>query len=270
MKLWHNLYKDCIVIDADIKNKEELLNLAAETAAKAEPLRDIDEKKILASLMNREKLSSTGLSDGIAIPHCSFTELTEFVIGVIITRDPIDFGALDQKPSQIFIFLIGPTDNRNKHIRLLASISKAVKEPGVRKELLDSTSADQVMGVFQRHVSFTDTQVSGQGKSQITVYIQKEEFFDELLEAVSSEADGAVAVIETENANEYLYHMPLFAGFWSERRNNFSRILIAVVDREAANSVLRRIGTIAPDLEKNRGIMVTVQDLSFALGSLDF
>jgi hypothetical protein len=64
--------------------------------------------------------------------------------------------------------------------------------------------------------------------------------------------------------------MPLFAGFWSDRKNNFSRILIAVIDREAVNSVLRRIGTITPDLEHNSGVMVTVQDLAFALGSLDF
>jgi PTS system nitrogen regulatory IIA component len=270
MNLWHNLYKQCIVTQAEVKDKKELLKLAAQLAAEAEPLASQDEKTIYKALTDREKLSSTGLSDGIAIPHCSFDNLTDFVIGVITTREPIEFGALDEKPSQIFIFLIGPTDNRNKHIRLLASISKAVNEKQVRKALLEARTSEDVTSVFSSSITYTEPKASGQGKSQITVYIQKEEYFDQLLEAVSSETDGDVAVIETENANEYLYHMPLFAGFWSDRKNNFSRILIAVIDREAVNSVLRRIGTITPDLEHNSGVMVTVQDLAFALGSLDF
>ena len=77
-------------------------------------------------------------------------------------------------------------------------------------------------------------------------------------------------MIETENANQYLYHMPLFAAFWSDRNNNFSRVLIAVLDTESVNSVLRRVRTITNDIDTNRGVMVTVHDLAFTLGSLDF
>jgi len=131
MNLWHNLYKQCIVTQAEVKDKKELLTRAAQLASQADPLASYDEKTIFKALNDRENLSSTGLSDGIAIPHCSFDNLADFVIGVITTREPIEFGALDEKPSQIFIFLIGPTDNRNKHIRLLASISKAVSDKKV-------------------------------------------------------------------------------------------------------------------------------------------
>ncbi|NBK21821.1 MAG: PTS sugar transporter subunit IIA [Spirochaetia bacterium] len=270
MNLWHNLHVESITLQAEVTDKLSLLALIAKNASQAKPLQDIDEKTILQALTKREKLRSTGLAHGIAIPHCSFDHLQEFVIGVITTATPIDFSALDEKPSQIFIFLIGPNDMRNEHVRLLAAISKAVREKTVRTNILQATTPQEIVEIFNSQISAPDLSIAGMQKSQLTVFIQKEEYFDEILEAVSSEADGSVAVIETENANQYLYHMPLFAAFWSDRSKNFSRVLIAVIDRESVNSVLRRIRTITNDIDQSRGVMVTVHDLAFTLGSLDF
>lgn len=270
MNLWHNLHTECIALHAEVKDKQALLALIASVAAQANPLKDIGEQAILDALTKREKLRSTGLSHGIAIPHCSFDHLDEFVIGVITTLEPLDFQALDEKPSQIFIFLIGPTDMRNEHVRLLAAISKAFRDKSLQKTILEATTEQAIVDIFNSQISAPDLSEDGKQKSQLTVYIQKEEYFDEILEAVSSEADGSVAVIETENANQYLYHMPLFAAFWSDRSKNFSRVLIAVIDRESVNSTLRRVRTITNDIDKSRGVMVTVHDLAFTLGSLDF
>ncbi|HKM06026.1 MAG TPA: PTS sugar transporter subunit IIA [Sphaerochaeta sp.] len=270
MNLWHSLHAECIALHADVSDKQTLLTLVAEKAAEAKPLEAIGKEAILEALTKREKLRSTGLANGIAIPHCSFDHLKEFVIGVVTTTQPFDFNALDEKPSQIFIFLIGPTDKRNEHVRLLAAISKAVRDKAVRANILKATSAQEIVEIFNSQISVPDLLVTGKQKSQLTVYIQKEEYFDEILEAVSSESDGSVAVIEAENANQYLYHMPLFAAFWSDRNKNFSRVLIAVIDTESVNSVLRRIRTITPDIDTSRGVMATVHDLAFTLGSLDF
>jgi len=270
MNLWNNLHAECISLQAEVTNKKSLLALIAKNSSKAIPLQDIGEKAIFDALTKREKLSSTGLAHGIAIPHCSFDHLDEFVLGVITTASPLDFTALDEKPTQIFIFLIGPTDMRNEHVRLLAAISKAVREKAVRTNILAATTAQEIVKIFNTQISVPDLPDTGKFNSQLTVYIQKEEYFDDILEAVSSEADGSVAVIETENANQFLYHMPLFAAFWSDRSQNFSRVLIAVIDRESVNSVLRRIRTITNDIDQNRGVMVTVHDLAFTLGSLDF
>ncbi|MDY0289954.1 MAG: PTS sugar transporter subunit IIA [Sphaerochaeta sp.] len=270
MKPWHNLHAECISLDTEAADKKAVLHLIASLASKAEPLRNIGEKLLLDALAKREKLGSTGLADGIAIPHCSFDDLDEFVIGVITTRSPIDFAALDEKPSQIFIFLIGPTGRRNEHVRLLSSISKAVRDKKVRASLLEARDAQEVVEVFTTQLPAPDGQEAGKQRSQLIVYIQREEYFDDLLEAVSSASDGSVVVLETENSNQYLYHIPLFAAFWSETSKNFSRILMAVIDKESVNTALRRIRTIAGDIDTDRGVMVTVQDLAFTLGSLDF
>ena len=270
MSLWHSLHNECIRTQVEIDTKDELLRLIANQAAGTGVLSAIGEEKIFKALKQRERLSSTGLSDGVAIPHCSFDSIDEFVVGAVITSKPIDFQALDGKPSQIFIYLIGPEGDRNTHVRLLSSISKAVKEPQVREALIDAGSAETVRAIFRTSISYSEPSVSGQGKSQITVYIQNEDYFEDILETVTAEADGSVTVVETENANSYLYRMPIFAALWHDRRNLFSRIIIAVVDRESVNSVLRRVQTITPDMEENRGVMITVQDLSFALGAIDF
>ncbi|HKL58082.1 MAG TPA: PTS sugar transporter subunit IIA [Sphaerochaeta sp.] len=270
MKPWHNLHAECISLHTEAADKKAVLHLIANLASKAEPLQKFGEKSLLDALTKRENLGSTGLADGIAIPHCSFDDLDEFVIGVITTRSPIDFAALDEKPSQIFIFLIGPTGRRNEHVHLLSSISKAVREKKVRSNLLEAREPQDVMEIFTTQFPAPDGDEPGKERSQLTVFIQREEYFDDLLEAVSSASDGSVVVLETENANQYLYHMPLFAAFWSETSKNFSRTLIAVIDKESVNTALRRIRTIAGDIDSHRGVMVTVQDLAFTLGSLDF
>ncbi len=270
MNLWHNLHSECIATKVEKQNKQQMLELIAQLASKTSALSSIGADAIYSALQQREKLGSTGLSDGIAIPHCSFDNVKEFVIGVVTTKYPIDFEAMDERPSQIFIFLIGPTAYRNKHVRLLSSISKAVKEESVRKELREADSAQDIQHIFESHIEYTDPGFTGHGKSQITVYIQNEKYFNDILEAISSEADGSMAIIETENANQYLYRMPLFAAFWNDQRHTFSRVIIAVINQESINSVVRRVHTIAPDLEHNRGVMITVQNLAFSLGSIDF
>jgi mannitol/fructose-specific phosphotransferase system IIA component (Ntr-type) len=270
MNLWHSLHSECIATHVPCSSKNELLQIIARSAAQAPELASIGEAALLKALTVREELGSTGLTDSIAIPHCSFEGMQDFVVGVVTTQEPIEFHAIDEKPSQVFIFLIGPTGNRNKHIRLLSSISKAIKEPSLRKQLKEASSAEQIKTLFESRIEYSDPGFTGQGKSLVTVYIQHEEYFNDILEALSSDADGSVSVIETENANQYLYHMPLFAGFWSDHRQSFSRIIVSVVNRESVNSVLRRVHTIAPDMEQHRGVMITVQDLAFSLGSIDF
>jgi hypothetical protein len=66
----------------------------------------------------------------------------------------------------------------------------------------------------------------------------------------------------------YLSKLPLFASFWSDEPSNFGRIIIAVVDKKLTNETLRRIESVTGDLNKSTGIMVTVQNVDYAAGSL--
>ncbi|MCF7952992.1 MAG: PTS sugar transporter subunit IIA [Spirochaetales bacterium] len=260
------------IINSQADTKEKLLKEIAQLASAQEAPKKagIREKDILSSLKKREHISSTGLSHGIAVPHCSFPSVDEFTIGTIITKDPIDFDAADGNPSQIFVFLIGPEQARNQHIRYLSAISKALQEKQVRTALLNARSPEAVLDIFSKQIPYTAPRISGEGMAQLTLYIQLEEYFDDILETLSSEVEGSIAVIETENARNYLYRMPLFSAFWDAKQGGFSRIITAVIDKQAVNQTIRKLQNNLPDMESNSGVLLTVQDLGFAIGSIDF
>lgn len=270
MNLWQSLRLECIQTEAAADSSKAVLEVIGKLASSSPILKNHSAESITKALTAREALSSTGLSDGVAIPHCSFNDIEEFVVGVVITRNPIDFSALDNKQTQIFIFLIGPADQRNKHIRLLSSIAKAIREVSVKRQLLHAANPAEVSQIFHDRIDYIEPIGKDKQLSKVEIFIQEEEYFDDILELLSSETEGSIAVYETENANRYLHHMPLFAAFWTDQVKNFSRVITAVIDKEAVNSTIRRIQTIIPDMQSNSGVMITVQDLSFAIGSIDF
>jgi len=272
MSLAQTLNESCIRIGAEAGTKQELLRVIAEIAAGQKPLQDagISEEAVSSALMKRESIGSTGLSDGVAIPHCSFRELQDFTAGIIITSKPLDFDAVDGKPSQLFFFLIGPEQARNQHIRYISAVSKAAREEEVRKQLLQAADPSAVLTILKREIPDL-VREEGQGKkSQITLYIQREEYFSEILEVLSSETAGSIAVFETENAGRYLYRMPLFAAFWDSSSSSFNRVITAVLDTAAVNQTIRKIQDLLPDMDTHSGILITVQELTYAVGSIDF
>jgi hypothetical protein len=82
--------------------------------------------------------------------------------------------------------------------------------------------------------------------------------------------DGSISVLETNAAGYYLHRLPLFAAYWSESQKGFCRLILAVVDRDLCNDVIRRIQTLVEDIDKSPGVLVSVQELFYSSGSLEF
>jgi nitrogen PTS system EIIA component len=86
-----------------------------------------DAERLFEKLMEREKLGSTGIGAGVAIPHCKMHELDRAVVAVGASRRPIDFGAVDSEPVRLFFLVVSPHDTPAVHLQVLASISRWVK-----------------------------------------------------------------------------------------------------------------------------------------------
>lgn len=86
-----------------------------------------DADRLYEKLMEREKLGSTGIGSGVAIPHCKMGGLERAVVAVAATRRPIDFGAVDGEPVRVFFLVVSPNDAPAVHLQVLAAISKWVK-----------------------------------------------------------------------------------------------------------------------------------------------
>lgn len=271
------LNKALIKIGSDAKNKKELLSEIADLAAEAPELSEIGSREILKALKEREKLVSTGLEKGIAIPHCSFTSVDDFAVGLIVIADGIDFEALDGKPSKLVFFIVGPASQRNRHIKILSSISQLAKDPGLNRRLISAASPDEIVGILEEAGDLKQKMTSGDASSsapetvnmcQFTIHVQLEDLFQDVLEILSGEIEGSVSVLEGNRATSYLHRLPLFSSFWNDDSRGFSRLIIAVMDKRYMNHVIRQINMIRP--EDGEGILVSAQDLLYCDGSIDF
>lgn len=268
MKLINVLQEECVVAGVAFHDKAEVLNQIAQVAKRSPTLKDVDEQEILAGLAKREKLSSTGIGKGIAIPHCRMKSVPDFVVGVITVPTGVDFEALDKKPVNIVIFIIAPEAESNKHVKLLSAISQTLLMPDVPKEILAQDSAEGVRECFLRHAASDIEADREAGKSLFHVFVQDEGMFKEILQVLTGIPSNSLAVLSAENTGAYLAKMPLFAEFWSGEPSKFSRIIIATVEKGLANEAIRRIESVTGNLNTTEGVMVTVQDISFSAGSL--
>jgi mannitol/fructose-specific phosphotransferase system IIA component (Ntr-type) len=265
------LKDECIVINSTSKSKEEIILEIASVAKKSTLLSNYKEKDISDKLTSREAISSTGMEKGIAIPHCSFPQMDDFIIGIIRTEIPIDYNALDGVKSQLFIFIIGPEKQRNRYIKILSSIAQAIRIESNINLLMNSSDTQTIKDLFNSKLEIEKIEkTKNNEKALITIVVQNEDYFDELLQASADEIGGSIVVYEGENASRYLHKLPLFAAFWNGPQNSFCTVITNLVDKVAINTVIRKVKSIVPNIEKEEGVLLTVQDISYSLGSLDF
>ncbi|MBN2532402.1 MAG: PTS sugar transporter subunit IIA [Spirochaetales bacterium] len=259
-----------IQIGTKAKDKEGILHEIASLARNNPLLNNFTEEEIFSALKDREKLGSTGFRNGIAIPHCSFDKLSDFTVGVLIAPDGVDFDSTDGNKTKIFFFIIGSRVKRNKHIKILSSISKLMKSDAVIDKLISIEEKADLIEYLYNIFEDSDLDEMSKEKCLLQLFIQNEDYFHDILQVLTSSVEGSISVIETNNAGYYLNSLPLFAGFWSDKQKTFMKIVYAVIDKSLSNDVIRRINMIGKAGELGPGVLITAQDLFYTAGSIDF
>ena len=119
-----------------------------EIAAKAAVLTGQSEKAILEILLQREKLGSTGVGNGVAIPHGKLAKLAQ-VFGLFARLErPIDFEALDGQPVDLIFLLLAPEGAGADHLKALARVARLLRDPEVAQKLRSSHDADALYAVL--------------------------------------------------------------------------------------------------------------------------
>lgn len=261
---------DQIQVGTKARDKFDVLREIARLARKSPILAEYSEEVIFEALDTRERIGSTGFGAQVAIPHCTLEEIDDFVVGVLIAPQGVDFESLDGGPTRLFFFIIGPEPERNKHIRILSAVSRALQSPELVQKLCAASGPQEVHRLLSGRLTILEPEHQSKTMSMFNVIVQREEYFDSILELFASVDDGSVVVIETSNASSYLHTMPLYSAFWNESVARPGRIIVACVDRALCNDIVRRINMIAGSLETDPGVMITIHDLSYVSGSLDF
>ena len=122
MKIWERLQPECIFLDARLVDKDAVLRFAVEAFARSGAVSQGN--CLYENLRMREEVMSTGIGNGIGIPHAASAEATDAAILLIRLADPIEFQALDGLPVDIVLAMVVPQDATSLHLQVLAALSR--------------------------------------------------------------------------------------------------------------------------------------------------
>ena len=132
--------------------KEEVINALIEIAAHSP--RVLDKEKVRQAIFEREKIMSTGVGNGFAIPHGKTEAISDIVAAFATTAQPIDYQSLDEKPVRLVFLLVGKDNMVGPHIKLLSRISRLMGKEEFRAKLLELSTPKEILDAF-RHEEAT-------------------------------------------------------------------------------------------------------------------
>ena len=147
MNISQVLHENRIVIDIKATSKEEVIK---ELVAVAATGIDMDIPQTLSAFMERENLGSTGIGLGVAVPHIRIESIDQCLVVFGKSNAGIDYAAIDNKPVHLFFMIFGPLreERQENYLKLMASISKMLRNADVRAELIGCNDASQAVSFF--------------------------------------------------------------------------------------------------------------------------
>lgn len=141
MLLTDLLTPERIRIPLQSRSKDELLRELVEVITQHDSVEDPED--VLRAVREREAVLSTGIGNGVAIPHGKSSAVPELRMAAGLTRQPVDFDALDGQPVRLFFMLVGPETAAGPHIKALSRISRLVRKESVRSRLESARNAEE-------------------------------------------------------------------------------------------------------------------------------
>lgn len=135
MKLAELFQEENVIPDLKAKDKKGVLEELVETLVNHEP--HLDKKALVHVLLERERLGSTGIGDGVAIPHGKSPGVDRPRIAFGRSRKGLNFESMDGEPTHLFFLLVAPENSAGIHLQALARIAKILKNSAFRRELME-------------------------------------------------------------------------------------------------------------------------------------
>jgi PTS system nitrogen regulatory IIA component len=147
MKMLDILDRECIIPELRSRTKKEVLEEL--TGALLNCKANLDKEALVEVLLEREQLGSTGIGDGIAIPHGKVPDLDELIVSFGRSTPGIEFDSMDGRPTHLFFLLIAPENSAGVHLRALAKISMLLKSAHFRQRLMESGTREEIFQVIR-------------------------------------------------------------------------------------------------------------------------
>lgn len=147
MKIMDILVKDAAILDLASDTKEAVIEEIARAMALAEPA--LNAARLQEVLMDREALQSTGIGEGVAIPHGKISGLDRIVASFARSVKGVNFESIDGQPTHLFFLLVVPEHSGGQHLKALARISRFFRDAEFRQKLISAGSLDEVFRSIQ-------------------------------------------------------------------------------------------------------------------------
>jgi fructose-specific phosphotransferase system IIA component len=147
MKITDYLKENCIITNLKSRDKEGVLRELIKLFEKNGYIKDGE--KVLETVLEREKLGSTGIGQGIAIPHAKTEQINDILCAVGISQNGVDFDSLDGEPVFIIFLVLAPTKSIGQHLKTLAKIARLLKDKVFRNSLRNAKTPAEVLKIIK-------------------------------------------------------------------------------------------------------------------------
>jgi len=149
MKLLDFVVRESIIVDLQATGKEEAIREMVGSLHRAGKLASEDLESVIRAILGREELGSTGIGQGVAVPHTRHPTLHRLIGTVALSRRGVDFAALDGEPVDIFFLLVSPQNQPGDHLRALENISRHLKDERFVSFLRQARTQENVIDVLE-------------------------------------------------------------------------------------------------------------------------
>lgn len=156
MKISDILEEKVILTGLPGRSKDDIINAMVDLIGLSSKV--LDKEKVRTAIFDRERIMSTGVGNGFAIPHGKTDAVSDIVAGFAVTAEPIDYQALDEQPVRLVFMLVGKDNMVGPHIKLLSRISRLMNKEEFRARLLVAHNPHEVVEIFkQEEAAYSET-----------------------------------------------------------------------------------------------------------------
>ena len=146
MRLRDILEKPCIIPALRATSKQDVIQELAQTITKSHA--SLQTEDLVAVLIERENLGSTGIGNGVAIPHAKMKGVSRIIAAFGKSDQGVEFGSQDDQPAFLFFVLVAPENAAGQHLKALAKLSRILKNPEFRSRLIKSGTQDEIFNLI--------------------------------------------------------------------------------------------------------------------------
>ncbi len=147
METWNQLEESAIKLDIEAQNKEKIFTVLIEALAESGQIGP--DLPALEEVIRREEVLSTGVGNGVALPHARLDNFPRFALAFGRPVEPVDVGAVDGMPADLFFLLIADKDDPSQIVRILGRLARLCDDEGVRQKLRKAKTPAQVIKIVQ-------------------------------------------------------------------------------------------------------------------------